>query len=77
VIIGCFKSRKEKKDGEGSLAYLRSLCFGLGREYFRYPSQGTFFRPARADIMPLTLHKCIEIELDKLIIKKYTPHLSR
>ena len=58
------------------LAYLRSLCFGLGREYFRYPSQGTFFRPARADIMPLTLHKCIKSDLNELVVKRYTAHLS-
>ena len=35
--------------------YFLSLCLGLGREYFRYPSQGTFLRPARTEIMSLTL----------------------
>lgn len=37
--------------------YFRSRCLGLGREYFKYPSQGTFLRPARTEIMSLTLKR--------------------
>lgn len=44
-------------ENEQDLTYFPSLCLGLGREYFRYPSQGTFFKPARTDMMPRTLHK--------------------
>ena len=47
---------KKKKKNSRNLTYFLSLCFGLGREYFRYPSQGTFLRPARNEIMSLTLH---------------------
>ena len=72
----CHKTKRTAKDKERCLAYLRSLCFGLGREYFRYPSQGTFLRPARTDIMSLTLHKCIGIEPNKFIIRNFTKHMS-
>lgn len=35
--------------------YFCSLCLGLGREYFKYPSHGTILRPARVEMIFLTL----------------------
>lgn len=48
------------KIGMKMMTYFCSISFGLGREYFKYPSQGTFFKPARVDIMSLTLEKNTE-----------------
>lgn len=51
----CHLSSSRCSTHSAKLRCFPSLCLGLGREYFRYPSQGTFFKPARTDMMSRTL----------------------
>lgn len=69
MIIYIKKLLRNGKQKEKNITYFRSVCFGLGREYFKYPSQGTFLRPARTEIISLILQSRNKISL--LVLQKH------